>query len=231
MIDNYTNEVQKARELSKQMIEKEYPAILEILRLMDEYFVLIINRFENVNGKGELDNYIMALIVSFLRTQLIISEHIVYSELIEVTILERKQVELMARLSEIDRRNTNKESIRRLLGKTPNIGNGNVSQNLKNMYGMFSEIAHSAKTEPFALIAQNLNNDAISYSVLPEYDSKNTVVALNNHIQMFFDFVIYMFSFQNRFFPDYSEKDDMEIVNSLIEEGKRSKLSVFNRFS
>ena len=230
MIEDYTKEVQSARELSKQIIKKEYPNILEILRLMDEYFVLIINRFENVSGMGEIDNYKLALIVSFVRTQLIISEHIVNSELIEVTILERKQIELIARLTEIDKKTDKKESIHKLKGKTPNIGNGNVSENLKNMYGMFSEIAHSSKTEPFALLAENLDNDAIGYSVLPKYDSNNTIVTLNNHIQLFFDFVIYMFSFQDKFITDYSNIEDMELINNLIEEGKSAKLSVFNRF-
>lgn len=230
LLENYTEEVQKAREFSKQIIIKEYPNILEILRLMDEYFVLIINNFQNVQGMGEIDNYKLALIVSFVRTQLIISEHIVNSELIEVTILERKQIELIARLSEIDKKNNNKETIHKLKGKTPNIGNGNVSKNLKYLYGMFSEIAHSSKIEPFALLMENSDNDAIGYSVLPKYDSTNTIVALNNHIQLFFDFVIYMFNFQDKFIPDYTNSEDMELINTLIEEGKIAKLSVFNRF-
>ena len=230
MVENYTKEVLKARQVSQQAIEKEYPNVLELLKLMDEYIVSLINRFESVSGIGEIDNYKFALIVSFIRTQLIISEHILNSELIEVTILERKQIELIARLSEINKKTNNKESLHKLKGKTPNIGNGNVSENLKNMYGMFSEIAHSSKTEPFALLAENINNDTIGYSVLPEYNSTNTIVALGNHIQLFFDFVIYMFNFQEAFIPSYTNKDDMELMNNLIEKGKFSKLSVFDRF-
>lgn len=230
MIENYTKEVLNARKFSKQKIEKEYPNILEVLILMDKYFVSLINRFENVSGMGEIDNYKLALIVSFIRTQLIISEHIINSELIEVTILERKQIELLARLSEIEKKISDKESIQKLKGKTPNIGNGNVSDNLKNMYGMFSEIAHSSKTEPFALLVEKSDVGTIRYSVLPEYDSTNTIVALNNHIQLFFDFVIYMFGFQKEFIPDYTDNNDMELINTLIEEGKLAKLSVFNRF-
>jgi hypothetical protein len=230
MVENYTREVLKARQVSQQAIEKEYPNVFELLKLMDEYIVSIINRFESITGMGEIDNYKLALIVSFVRTQLIISEHILNSELIEVTILERKQIELIARLSEIDKKTNNKESIHRLKGKTPNIGNGNVSENLKNMYGMFSEIAHSSKTEPFALLAQKLDNDTIGYNILPEYDSINTIVALNNHIQLFFDFVIYMFNFQKIFIPDYTDDVDMELVEKLIENGKLAKLSVFERF-
>ena len=34
----------------------------------------------------------------------------------------------------------------------------NLSENLKNMYGMFSEISHSSKTEPFALLAEKIDN-------------------------------------------------------------------------
>ena len=230
MVENYTKEVLKARQVSQEAIEKEYPNVLELLKLMDEYFVSLINRFENVSGMGEIDNYKLALIVSFIRTQLIISEHILNSELIEVTILERKQIELIARLSEIDKKTSNKETLHKLKGKTPNIGNGNVSENLKNMYGMFSEIAHSSKIEPFALLAENIDNDRIAYSVLPEYSSTNTIVALGNHIQLFFDFVIYMFSFQTEFIPSYTNKDDMELINNLLEEGKLAKLSVFDRF-
>ena len=230
MVRSYTEEVLKARGFSKQMIERECPNIVKIFRLMDEYFGSLINRFENVSGMGEVDNYKLALIVSFIRTQLIISEHIVNSDLFEVTILERKQIELIARLSEIDKKNKNKESINRLKGKTPNVGNGNVSENLKSMYGMFSEIAHSSKTEPFALLAENLDIDTIGYSVLPKYDSINTIVALNNHIQLFFDFVIYMFNFQNEFIPDYTDSNDIELINTLIEEGIIAKLSVFDRF-
>jgi hypothetical protein len=230
MVENYTNEVLKAREVSQQLIKKEYPNILEILELMDEYIVSIINRFQNVSGMGEIDNYKLALIVSFIRTQLIISEHILNSELIEVTVLERKQIELIARLSEIDKKAKNKETLHKLKGKTPNIGNGNLSDNLKNMYGMFSEIAHSSKTEPFALLAVKLGEDTIAYSVLPDYNSTNTIVALNNHIQIFFDFCIYLFSFQKEFIPSYTNDDDMELLNILIEKGKLAKLSVFDRF-
>ncbi len=230
MVENYTKEVLKARRVSQQKIEKEYPNILEILKSMDEYVVSIINRFNDVSGMGENDNYKFALIVSFIRTQLIISEHILNSELIEVTTLERKQLELIARLTEIDKKTDKKESIHKLKGKTPNVGNGNLSENLKNMYGMFSEISHSSKTEPFALLAEKIDNDTIAYNVLPEYDSKNTIVALNNHIQVFFDFVIYMFNFQKLFIPNYTNDDDMELLNNLIEKGKLSKLSVFDRF-
>ncbi len=229
MVENYTKEVLKAREVSQKMIQSEYPNVLKILKLMDEYFVSIINRFQNVSGMGEVDNYKLALIVSFIRTQLIISEHILYSELIEVTVLERKQIELIARLSEIDKKTKSKETLHKLKGKTPNIGNGNVSDNLKNMYGMFSEIAHSSKTEPLALLAENID-EGIGYSVLPIYNSTNTIVALGNHIQLFFDFVIYMFSFQEEFIPNYTNNDDMEMINNLIEEGMLSKLSVFDRF-
>lgn len=104
---------------------------MEILELMDLYVVSIINRFQNVSGMGETDNYKLALIVSFIRTQLIVSEHILNSELIEATVLERKQLELIARLSEIDKKAKNKETLNKLKGKTPNIGNGNLSENLK----------------------------------------------------------------------------------------------------
>jgi len=190
MIENYTNEVLNARQVSQQNLQKEYPDVLEILTLIDEYIVLLINRFENKSGMGEIDNYKFALIVSFIRTQLIISEHIINGELIEATVLERKQIELIARLSEIDKKVGNKETLHKLKGKTPNVGNGNLSDNLKNMYGMFSEITHSSKTEPFALLADNIDNDTIGYSVLPEYNSTNTIVALNNHIQVFFDLYV-----------------------------------------
>jgi hypothetical protein len=230
MIVNYSKEVEIARKVSHSLIKEEYPNILQILRLMDGYVVSIITRFENVSGMGEVDNYKLALIVSFLRTQLIISEHILGSELVEATVLERKQIELIARLSEIDKKVGSKESLHKLKGKTPNIGNGNVSENLKNMYGMFSVITHSAKTEPFALFMKEIENDKIGYSVLPEYDSTNTIVALNNHIQIFFDFFIYMLSFQKEFFPTYTDNEDMELMNNLLKEGITAKLSVFDRF-
>lgn len=230
MIENYSEEVEKARKASQSMLKEDYPNILQILSLMDGYVVSIINRFEDISGIGEVDNYKLALIVSFLRTQLVISEHILDSELVEATVLERKQIELVARLSEIDKKVGSKESLHKLKGKTPNVGNGNVSENLKNMYGMFSEIAHSAKTEPFALFMKEIENDKIGYSVLPEYDSINTIVAINNHIQIFFDFFIYMLSFQNDFFITYTDNEDMELMNNLLEEGITAKLSVFDRF-
>jgi len=230
MTENYTKSVLSARKFSREKINKEYPKSLEIISLMDKYFTSLINRFQNVSGTGEIDNYKSALTVSFIRTQLIISEHIINSELIEVSILERKQIELLARFSEIDKKVSNKESISRLIGKTPNIGNGNLGENLKSMYGMFSEITHSSKTEPFALLVEEQNPDSIGYSVLPEYDSKNTTVALNNHIQVFFDFVIYMFSFQKKIMPNYDVAVDMELIDNLLEAGKVSKLTVFDRF-
>ena len=230
MTENYTKSVLNARHCSKEKIKKEYPKTLEILSLIDKYFTSLINRLEKVSGTGDIDNYKYALTVSFIRTQLIISEHILNSELIEVSVLERKQIELIARFSEIDKKIPKKESIRKLIGKTPNVGNGNLSENLKGMYGMFSEITHSSKTEPFALLVEKRTDNSIEYSVLPEYDSKNIAVALNNHIQVFFDFVIYMLSFQKEIIPNYDVDNDMELINSLLEVGKTSKLTVFDRF-
>ena len=230
MIENYTKEVLKARNDSRQAFEKEYPNILEVLKLMDEYFVSLINRFTNNSEKGEIINYKLALIVSFIRSQLIISEHIINGELIEANVIERKQLELIARLSEIDKKSNKNESLNRLIGKTPNVGNGNVSENLKNMYNMYSEIAHSSKIEPFSLLMENIDNETIGYSVLPQFNSSNMSISLSNHIQIFFDFVIYMFSFQEVFIPKYNKEDDMVIISHLINKGKLSKLSVFDRF-
>jgi len=39
-----------------------------------------------------------------------------------------------------------------------------------------------------------------------------------------------MFSFQKEHIPNYNNDDEMELMTHLIEKGKRSKLSVFNRF-
>lgn len=230
MIKDYSKEVLKARQGSQKKLLKEYPDVLEILRLIDQYIVSIINRFENKSGIGEIDNYKFALIVSFIRTQLIITEHILSSELIEVSVLERKQIEVITRLLEIDKNVSENKTLHKLKGKVPNRQNSDLSNNLNNMYNMFSEIAHSSKPEPFALLAENLDNDTIGYSVLPEYNSTNTIVALNNHIQIFFDFSIYMFTFQEEYIPSYTNDDEMELISNIIEKGKLAKFSVFERF-
>lgn len=92
--------------------------------------------------------YIGDLIVSFCRSHFISTDLILGGELVEASVILRKQMELIARLNEC-MENVDIES---LIKRTPNVKH--LKTTIKRMYADYSEIAHSASPNSISILGR-----------------------------------------------------------------------------
>ena len=205
-------------------------AIPEGALLMDEMEKFLYNLFERLrlmSVAGEKDQHRLPLIASFIRTHMVIDELLLFCENIEAATLVRKQLELLARYKETE----NMEELQRAIknNKVPQMSkveNGGV------MYGMLSEIAHSAKPETYTLLVyEKQKNGSFCINLFGIYDD-NIKVTFGIHIDVFCRFFIEMMQFQEEHIEDYSNDSDMEwMKNVFIPLGLESGIKYFERYS
>jgi len=99
----------------------------------------------SIEKECTINKYTQALLASFIRTAFVAIELIINSELIEATTLNRKQIELLARLRELDTL-----EVEKLIKKTPNIKN--LKTKIKKLYSTYSENAHSSTYASHSLL-------------------------------------------------------------------------------
>ena len=100
------------------------------------------------------------------------------------------------------------------------------------MYGMLSEIAHSAKPETYTLLGyEKQKNGSFGINLFGVYDD-NIKVTFGIHIDIFCRFFIEMMQFQEEHIEDYSKDSDMEWMNNVfIPLGLESGIKYFERYS
>lgn len=99
------------------------------------------------------------------------------------------------------------------------------------MYGMLSEIAHSAKPETYSLLGYEKQEDGnVGINLFGIYDD-NIKVTLGIHIDIFCRFFIEMMQFQKEHLKDYSEDIDMKWMSDVfIPLGLKSGITYFERY-
>jgi hypothetical protein len=115
--------------------------------------------------------HVSPLVVSFARTHFIVSDLVLCCELVEAATLLRKQFELLVRLNELGQGDPKK-----LQGKVPNLKA--LRTNLRMLYGQYSEIAHSASTQPLEIMGTLHETEGTRRTpVYPIYDPHAKVTA------------------------------------------------------
>jgi hypothetical protein len=115
-----------------------------------------------------------SLIVSFSRTHLVIEELLKFGELVEVVTLVRKQVELLARMAEIQSGTAQQE----LLKKTPNVRY--LVTPLAKVYGQHSGIAHSASSIAMEILGTLENEEGERWGTFNPMFSRHTAIAFEH---------------------------------------------------
>lgn len=161
--------------------------------LMSTFVLEALAEFTHQNsGKAWPDQteaglYSGGLVVSFIRTHFIVVKCAEQSHLIEGTTLLRKQVELLARLNEID---SSEDTFDKLIKKTPHMRA--LAPGIKNLYGLYSEIAHSSTPDHFHLMGYGEKDEHKGYtSVYPKF-SRNSYVLLSNAAQVLIGFWVWL---------------------------------------
>ncbi|MCP5016956.1 MAG: hypothetical protein GY938_17065 [Ketobacter sp.] len=149
----------------------------------------------------EHGEYISKLIVSFTRSHFVITDHVMYGELIEAAVLLRKQFELMSRLVEID----SGVDIDRLLKKTPNVKH--LESDLKKLYSEYSEITHSSDIQKLDLLGYLVKDKATYTAVYPVFQENSFVSALHLFL-LFSQYHYWIVDKLEQWFPEYDRAGD-----------------------
>lgn len=154
--------------------------------------------------------YIGDLIVSFCRSHFISSDLILGGELVEASVILRKQMELIARLNEC-MENVDIES---LIKRTPNVKH--LKTNIKRMYADYSEIAHSASPNSISILGRIEHEGNTFTPVYPIFD-ENSYVALQHMTLLVFEFYLSWLPFSESNFVAYDGARDAILFQWLIE--------------
>ncbi|TDN41940.1 hypothetical protein EDF64_11419 [Curtobacterium flaccumfaciens] len=158
-----------------------------VAEALDDAIAAVIGVLNGVSlARLEDGAYYTGLVTSFLRTHLAVVDAARESELIDGTVLIRKQLEILARLHELGTAPASK-----LLGTTPNVKVLRLP--LKTLYGSYSEIAHSSVTKHFELLGGSEYGDGWT-SLYPKYSS-NSKVLIQHAAIIFLDFWFWLRGF------------------------------------
>lgn len=193
----YRQNLNKARQDTSReffAVHDNYSELVEIVCEITFQCVL------EIESKFKLTKYQHGLLASFARTTVISAELVVTSELIGAVTLLRKQIELIARLYELEHK-----SLEDLTGRTPNVKG--LRSRLKRLYSPFLEGAHSATYGSMALLGFYENHERREHIMYPEF-TENTEVIFQNWIFVFFEFSLWFMMFKGNRVADYDESED-----------------------
>lgn len=111
-------------------------------------------------------SYQIGLAASFTRSHYIISNLLLEGELIDAATLLRKNLEVLARLIEVEQL-----PLDRINGRTPNVKYA-FADGKAPVYGHLSEIAHFSTPEASELLQPAVVGDRVGPRIAPTYDEK-----------------------------------------------------------
>lgn len=214
------------RESAIEDFDKSMPFGKMLMEEMEDYLGRLCSRLSNVSLEGEQEHHRLPLIISFVRTHFVIDELLRCCENIEAATLVRKQLEVLARYKETENLPKLKNAIEEK--KVPQMKN---VENAGVMYGMLSEIAHSAKPETYTLLGyEKQENGNVGINLFGVYD-ENVKVTFGIHIDVFCRFFSEMLTFQQEHVTGYSDTEDMEWMSeTFIPLGFESGIRYFDRY-
>ena len=176
------------------------PAISDLITEINEFVARSILSLSGQDMRSVPHGlYIGDLVVSFTRTHFVVVDLVVCSELTDATTLLRKQFELLARLNELSAA----ETIDHLLRRTPNLSA--LKTKIKALYGQYSQVAHSAATQPLQLLGRIEHEGAERTVVYPVFQ-ENAYVSLQHVASTVFEYYLWA----HQFFSEHCDQYDGE---------------------
>ena len=221
----YTN-ISEHRKKAEEQLLADYPMVASLYEIMDAYFTCVMVRLKNVKIKDQNnEGYKLKLLLSFMRSNFSLSDLVKGSEHIDAYTLLRKQLELLARFTELNTKT--KEELEKSK-KTPNVSN---VVGMQSFYGYLSNIAHSTSymilSDIFAYEKQIERK--VGLSMQPQYN-EFTIDTLCLQCELFIRFATEMLDFQSVHVADYDPEQDIMILTRFLQVGVESKLEFFDRF-
>lgn len=198
---SYREKLVDARLYAEKRLLEDYPEAKNIMNKTIDFFTIVTNKLDGIVFAEEKVQYKLLLIISFMRTHYVINELITYSEIIEASTLMRKQLELIARLKEID-----VSELERLDKKVSQMKH---IQWMKEYYGIWSQVAHNASFDSLDMLGFNMEDENHKrFYVQPSY-TENTIEAFNMNIGLFMLFAMEVANFMEKAIPDYKPIEEM----------------------
>ncbi len=216
---SYVGNLVSFREEASNALVAEYPGVKGVFGRMVSFFTEFCQRLDGVEIGDEALQYKILLAVSFMRTHICVCEHIFRSENIEAVTLMRKQLELIARMNEVDVKDLNE-----LYDKVPNVG---FSRPMNVLYGLMSKIAHNANYESLDMLGYQMDDESHKrFSVYPIY-TPDTIRSFDHAIGLFVWFVIAAARIQEEIIPGYDKQAEGEALMKFFEYGKTTGIPFF----
>lgn len=198
----------EARKVSREKFRSKESETENTIRIsIDGLIASLIKETESkIEIVDEKVSFKLTLISSYVRTHFIINDFLLNGDLVEASVLMRKQLETVARLNELD-----SKSLIKLLGKTPNIKNVLKGESGK-IYGLLSEIAHSSSHRIGELLSVVEDGEKVGVSNLPKYsEHAHAGWDINTFISFYF-----LFHFLDCTIEWYPKKDLTKYSNLLF---------------
>lgn len=198
--------------------ESKIENLTDIRTLTDGLILKISKRFYSVPPiLNDNISYQIGLCASFLRTHFLINDLIMSGDIIEATILIRKQLESSIRFSELE-----KKAMAQLHKKTPNVNN-QTKGNIKDLYSRLSEVAHFSTTDVVNLISKlNEEGNINTANIFPNFSS-DCLECYKFHFYVVFNFIGRYIIFAETLYPDYDPVPELKMYVCISELHKNSK--------
>lgn len=218
-IKDYVYDLDSCRKEAFNVLLTEYPGIIGVFGRMTSFFTNLCSRLNDVKVPYEELQYKLLLTVSFMRTHICVCEHIFNSENVEAAILMRKQLELIARIREVEVKDFGS-----LYDKVPNVVFGRP---MNSLYGILSKIAHNADLESLDMLGFRMEDENHKQiCVYPIYNA-NTIYSFDVAIGLFLMFMVEAIFLQKQMFPDYKIQADGDAIVDFFQYGQSTNIPFF----
>lgn len=217
--DEYAHQLVSCRKEALDALIKEYPGIPEIFGRMTAFFTDFIWAMDGVEVGDEKLQYKLLLTVSFMRTHVCVCEHIFNSENIEAATLMRKQLELIARLREVE-----VKDLETLYDKVPNVAFG---QPMNVLYGILSKIAHNTNLDSLNILGYRMDDERHKHVYVYPVYNENTIYSFDVAVGLFFMFGMETVHLRRSIFQDYDVQNDGQSLVGLLKFGKSTNIPFF----
>lgn len=155
----------QARQHVRDEYRKRVSNEQNVLRITVDGFVSSVTRRldQSINNLNAESSYQIGLSASFMRTYFLVTDMLLNGDLIEGLVLLRKQIEVLARVLELDQ-----NSVEKLRGNTPNVKHL-LTNGTGRVYGKLSEVAHLTTPECTELLGVNVDGIRQGPNLVPQF--------------------------------------------------------------
>ena len=189
------------REEAKKTLLAKHPSLEQLFKQMDVYMGQLVLFLNDKPTYDDKDKYHLPLAVTFIRLHYSIIDFLLSCDIIEASVLLRKQVEILARYHEVEQ------------GIKPR-GKGSANVHLisdkniqKRIYGNLCDIAHYTKDESYYYLGyDNIDEDPNAptvISTLAEYGEK-VMNTISDFCEVFDYFCMLMQQYQKHLDANFS---------------------------